>query len=562
MSTGLSLLTRDTKGVQRWKRYLCDSLLAGGSIVLLTGMLFLFHLYPSIPDSTLAYLLAILALASTRGLYASLLAAASAFFFFDFLLVPPVYGLITTQFTDLLTLLLFMIAAVMTSQLASALRERAEQASRRERETRLLYDFMQAANREEDLERQLQIFVHAIVEIFSPWGIRDCVVLLPHVPGKLSPRASVLQPPERVILSPEEETMLAFVMQHAQTMDVSEGATDAQGNVDQRDQARGNIAAKEHQRRRYIRLVPLQAKQQVIGVLHLLIEEDPQRGISADSLGKEQAHATPHTLFFSTFLEQAITVIERDRLRHQSMHLKLLQHIDALYTALLSSVSYDLRTPLTTIKAVATSLLQEEMHWSPEEQRSFISAIDHETNRLNAFVENLLDISRIEAGTLVLQKVWYPLDELLLDVLDQMRPQLQGRNVSVSVPDDLPPVELDAAYLHQVFTHLIENAIHYTPPKTPLDISIQPQETQVQMSVADRGPGISPEEQEAIFDKFYRVQFGGQQASASKGLGFGLAICRGIVEAHGGHIWVEAREGGGAIFHFTLPLSQGEQIPL
>jgi two-component system sensor histidine kinase KdpD len=533
---------------QRWRRFTDDSLLALGSIAFLTGIIFLFNLYQHIPDIILVYLLAILALASTRGLYASLLASASAFFFFDFLFVPPVYGLIATKFTDILALIIFIVTAVITSHLASALREQAEQANRRERETRVLYDFVRAANREEKLERQLHIFAHAVVEAFSTRGIRDCVLFLPDNEGRLSPQTSVLKPIDQLTISPDEEAMIAVAARDVRTVDLHREQQKLPGGA--------QAVAEQIQLRCYTRLVPLQANQKVIGVLSLLIEDSVLSDTAVNSQEKASEQPPTQTVLFSTLLGQAIALIERERLRRESLHLKVLQHIDALHAALLSSVSHDLRVPLATIKQAATKLEEQN---GEEEQRIFVSTIEHETDQLNNFVEKLLDISRIEVGTLSLEKVWYPLDELILDVLDLMSPQLQGRKVAVHQPDDLPPVELDAVYIHQVLSNLIENAVHYTPAHTPIDISIQEQGEQILISIADRGPGISPAEREHIFDKFYRV-LGQHDLGAGKGLGFGLAICRGIIEAHGGQIWAETREGGGAVFCFTLPLRKMEEI--
>ncbi len=244
--------------------------------------------------------------------------------------------------------------------------------------------------------------------------------------------------------------------------------------------------------RRYIRLIPLKTDQQVIGILRLNIEEDAEASIIRGwSIGKEYDYPTSQSIFFSAFLEQAVTIIERGRLRNESLQAKVLQKTDALRSALLSSVSHDLRTPLATIKTSVTSLQQKEVEWNEDARQSFISAIERETDRLNGLVENLLDMSRIEAGALHPEKVWYPLDELVHDVLDRMHEQLRGRKVQVDIPDTLPPVEIDSVQIDQVITNIIENAIHHTPDGSPIDVSIHCTEKQVCVSIADRGPGDS-----------------------------------------------------------------------
>jgi two-component system, OmpR family, sensor histidine kinase KdpD len=199
------------------------------------------------------------------------------------------------------------------------------------------------------------------------------------------------------------------------------------------------------------------------------------------------------------------------------------------------------------------------VQWDDEARRSFALAIVREADRLNRLVANLLDMSRIEAGELKPEKEWYPLDELMHDVLGRMQPLLRGREVHTGIPDDLPPVELDYLQIDQVLTNLLENAIRHTPAGTPIDIHVQVCDDSIMVSVADRGPGIPPADTERIFDKFYRV-LSSEKAARTTGSGLGLAVSRGLIEAHGGRIWVENRPGGGATFWFTLPLRKAEGI--
>src|SRR6266568_6608131 len=562
MSRVEPLLTLKPKEESHWRWYILDGLLALGSIFLLTGVILLFQLYQKIPYSFLLYLLAILSLASLRGLSAALLASFVAFFSFDFFFVPPLYTLSVAKFEDVLTLVVFLVTAVITSQFASTLRQRAEDANRRERETHILYDLVRATNREEDLDLQLSIFARAVVEVFSPWGIRDCLLLLPDEQGVLIPHISACQPIELVEFSADEKAASAQVMKQAHIIDIS---GDAIRHVGQLSDKGGDTTPRTENgaaMKCYVCLVPLKTDLKVIGVLRLLIEHDGRGNTIDDILSLEHGHPTSEAVFFSTFLEQAVAVIERGHLRQESFRMKMLQQTDMLRSALLSSVSHDLRTPLSTIKTAATSLLDEDVQWDEETQRGFTSAIEREADRLNTLVENLLDMSRIEAGSLRPEKVWYPMDALLRDVLDTMQPLLEGRTVQTSLPDALPPVEVDAVLIEQVVTNLITNAVYYTPAGSPIDVSIQVQEEALVVSIADRGPGITLAEQEHIFDKFYRVLGKAQMFGEKRGSGLGLAICRGFVDAHGGRIWIEGREGGGAVFRFTLPLSStGELEP-
>jgi two-component system sensor histidine kinase KdpD len=544
------------KKESRWRHYLIDSLLAIVGALFVTGVIYVFKLYPKIPNISLAYLLVVLALASRRGLYAAVLAALVAFVSFDFFLVPPLYTFTIAHFEEWLALFVFLATAIITGQLASALRRRAEEADRREQETRILYELVRAVNSVEDLEGQLHVIAKAVVNVFSSWGVRDCSILLPDARGKLSVQTSAIQPVGNVKLTSDEETTGAWVMKQGQTVELHDVAFAPQTSISARPRTVIRDTASSHTVRRYLTMIPLKTGQEVIGVMRLLIEDDPRvlaRGIADKGLGLEREKANSQTAFFWTFLDQATFVIERVRLRRDSLQIQLLQRTDALRAALLSSVSHDLRTPLSVIKAATSSLLEEDMQWDEEARRSFTLAIQREVDRLNRLVGNLLDMSRIEGNALKPEKEWYPLAELVHDVLGRMQPLLQDRIVKTSLPDDLPPVELDYLEIDQVLTNLIENAVRYTPAKSSIEISAQMDGEQVSVSVADHGPGIPPSNAERIFDKFYRVLDTQRDAAHPRGSGLGLAVCRGLIEAHGGRIWVENRAGGGAIFRFTLP---------
>ena len=541
-----------SKELLPWRRYLIDSVLAVVATFLVTGILYYFQLYPRIPNISLLYLLVILTLASTRGLYAAILASIIAFLSFDFFLVPPFYTFTIAKFDEWLALFVFLVTAIITSQLASALRHRAEQARRREYETRILYELVRATNSEEGLEGQLNIISRAVVDVFSSWGVRDCEILLPDTKGKLIIQGSAMQPLDQVILSSDEVATASWVMAQVQIVELHDVALVPQKSIDYAPRAVVRSTANKDAVRRYIRMIPLEMGQKVHGVLSLFVEDNPRLLALERNLGSERERSNSQSAFFWTFVDQATSVIERARLRQESLQIEVLQRTDALRAALLSSISHDLRTPLASIKASASSLLQEDVQWNDEERRSFTLAIEREADRLNRLVANLLDMSRIEGGALKPEKEWYPIDELIHDVLGRMQSILQNRTVQTDLPSDLPPVQLDYLQIDQVLTNLIENAVRYTPSDSPIEISAHVQGDQMVISIADRGPGIPPADLERVFDKFYRVL--GPTTERPTGSGLGLAVSKGLVEAHGGRIWAENREGGGAVLRFTLPL--------
>jgi two-component system, OmpR family, sensor histidine kinase KdpD len=535
-----------------WRRYLIDSVLAVVGTLLVTGILYFFQLYPRIPNISLLYLLVILTLASTRGLYAAILASIIAFLSFDYFLVPPYYTLTIAKFDEWLALFVFLVTAIITSQLASALRHRAEQARLREHETRILYELVRSTTSEESLQRQLSIIARAVVDVFSSWGVRDCEILLPDTKGKLIVQGSAKRSLDQVMLTSDEESTALWVMDQAQTVELHDVVLTSQNSTDYAPRAIVRSTANKNIMRRYIRMIPLEMGKKVHGVLCLFIEDNPRLLALERNLGAERERSNTQSAFFWTFVDQATSMIDRARLRQEGLQIEVLQRTDALRAALLSSISHDLRTPLASIKASASSLLQEDVQWSDDERRSFTLAIEREADRLNRLVANLLDMSRIEGGALKPEKEWYPIDELIHDVLGHMQPILLDRVVQTHIPDDLPPVQLDYLEIEQVLTNLIENTVRYTPSDSSIDVSVHIEGDQIVISVADRGPGIPSADLERVFDKFYRVL--GRRAERPTGSGLGLAVSKGLIEAHGGRIWAENREGGGAIFRFTLPL--------
>lgn len=547
--------------VAPWHRYLLDGVLACVSILLVTGGIAVFHLYPYIPNISMLYLLVILGLASTRGRYPAILASVVAFLSFDFFIVPPLYTFVMYRIEEWIALFVFLVDAVVTSQLADALRTRAQQASRREHETRILYDLMHVATGEEKLEQQLQAITQAVVDVFSSWGISDCALLQPDQTGTMHVQASASESEEPVMLSADEQAIASWVMTHGQTMGLYDETTPHSAITTHFTQRFSMYSTSTGRvQHRSVLLLPLKMGQHMVGVLHLQVLDRARQLLHEGRLELINGQPDAPAAFFWTFLDQATVLMERVWLRREHLRVEILQRTDALRAALLSSVSHDLRTPLTSIKAAASSLLQEEVQWDEEARRSFASSIVRETDRLNRLVGNLLDLSRIEEGALTLQKEWYPLAPLICEVLDRLQTLLQGRVVHTYLPGDIPAIELDYVQMDQVLTNLLENAVRYTPTTSPIEVGIERHGEEVYIWVADRGPGIPDADRERIFDKFYRVLDKERADGSPTGSGLGLAICRGIVEAHGGRIWAEVREGGGAVFLVAFPIGVGEEV--
>ncbi len=196
--------------------------------------------------------------------------------------------------------------------------------------------------------------------------------------------------------------------------------------------------------------------------------------------------------------------------------------------------------------------MQDDVEWDPATQREFLSIIERESDQLEGLISQLLDMSRLEVGMLDIEQVACSLQEIVRGVANRLRVIASSHDLQIRIPPDLPLVYADRRRVGQVLSNLVENAAKYAPPHTPIVVSASAGEEQVKVSVSDQGPGIPSELRERIFERFFRADHRGDRP----GTGLGLAICRGIVEAHGGRIWVESQPGQGSVFAFTLPIAQ------
>lgn len=252
-----------------------------------------------------------------------------------------------------------------------------------------------------------------------------------------------------------------------------------------------------------------------------------------------------------TFLGQAALALEHAVLSRAETQAQILAESDRLKSALLSSVSHELRTPLATITAAVTSLRSREFDWTTPDREELLAAIEEEADHLNQVVGNLLDMSRIEAGSLQPHRQWDSLTEILGGTLRRMRRATEGHRVRIEVPEELPLVPVDAVLIDQVFGNLLSNSIKYAPAGTTIQVAARHESRgSIQVQVSNEGPPVPEADLDHIFDKFYRIT----AADRVTGVGLGLSICRGIVEAHGGRIWAQNLAQGFA-FHFTLPLT-------
>lgn len=255
----------------------------------------------------------------------------------------------------------------------------------------------------------------------------------------------------------------------------------------------------------------------------------------------------------------------------RASHAKALEQSERLKSALLDAVTHDLRTPLTSIKASVTTLLEEPRSEADEEEqgtldaegrREMLEVIDEETDRLNRFIEGLVELARIEAGEMHLRRRWGSIEEIITTALERAAPRTRNHKIHVQLDDELPTVRVDDRAVAEVVYTLVDNAAKYSPAGTLINVSAKPIDAQsVQLTVEDEGPGIPEELRERVFDKFFRAMRDGDSGTHQpSGTGMGLAIAKGIVEAHGGRIWIEGNpDASGSRVHVTLPVGDVEE---
>lgn len=343
-------------------------------------------------------------------------------------------------------------------------------------------------------------------------------------------RLAGLQDEQEIVSALAEQTLIAF---HAERVDV---LVEAQGNIPAhhvRLENRSMLDQYPGETPSYI--APLQFARGFLGEI---------------KVWRDQSILTPaEERLMHTFASQGVLALERVRLSQAASRARLLEESDRFKSSLLSSVSHELRTPLSTIKAAVTSLRGGTVEWDTAARADLLAAIEEETDHLNLLVGNLLNMSRIEAGALKPERSWNSLAEIVSSALERTRQQTEKHIIEVQVSSDLPLVPVDYFQIEQVFINLISNSSKYSPEGTVIAIrAYAVDENQLQVTVQNQGPHVPPEDLVRIFDKFYRIT----AADRVTGAGLGLSICKGIIKAHGGHIWAENLEQGFA-FNFILP---------
>jgi two-component system sensor histidine kinase KdpD len=480
----------------------------------------LLETYVAVPNASIVYLAAVVATAIVAGLPGAIVASVGSFVLYDFFFTEPYHTLTIKDPGEWLSVTLLLFVGIVVGQLAALQRSRADLARAREREARTLFQISrELATRDSTLSvlptvvRTLRTET-AMTRVWISLGADDATErVASDTDSGLPPAAPGLQ---HVLRRMPGEEPAQWVRVHQPT-----------------PRARAGIG---HQTYR----VRIAAGGTTFGSIWAL---------------RERARGEPdrtETRLLAAAADQIGQAVAHDRLAAETQAAEIARSSDALKSALLQSVSHDLRTPLATIRAAAGTL-RPGVSLSVEDQRESADAIDREVEYLNRLVTNLLDLSRIEAGALRAERDVFELDDLVGQTLERLRPRLADRPLEVHLLD--LPVEIDPVFLDSALTNVIENAIKHTPADTLVRITVHdlPGEQYLRLTVEDAGDGVPPESLSKLFDKFYRVP--GRHRGSRSGTGIGLAVVRGLIEATGGRGQARQSELGGLAIDLDLPLA-------
>jgi two-component system, OmpR family, sensor histidine kinase KdpD len=466
----------------------------------------------SVPDVEVLYFVAVMVAAVNLGRGPAIMAAMAAVASYDFFFVPPFHTFSVIDGRYLLTFLMMFGVGLFISELTARIRKQERDARHREERTAALYALSRNLATADDEMGIADIVVRQAIVAFgaSAW------VLQVDANGDLHTLAAE---PKAVPLEAKELIVARWTFEHGR--------------------AAGFGTDTLHASR--LLCAPLDVGGSLLGVLALA---PPM------PLGAEQR------AFLDAFCRQSAFALERVRLAAEARNAELRAKTEETRSALLSAVSHDLRTPLASITGAATAL-RDDPGLGSNTRDELVESICEETERLERLVANLLDMTRLEAGPVLLKPDWIPLEEMVGSALTRLERQLGDRSIQIDLPEKLPLLSVDPVLFEQVFVNLLENAARYTPAGSPLEIESRRLDDSVMIEIRDSGPGFAPGTEERVFEKFFRGEHAGKS-----GAGLGLPICRAIVEAHGGSIRAENRATGGGIVRILLPIDgRGPSLP-
>src|SRR5437016_3372009 len=457
----------------------------------------------------MVYLLAVVLIAVRFGRGPAIAASVLAVAAFDFFFVPPLFTFAVSDVQYLISFAIMLTVALIISSLTASVRLQANVAGQRERRTAMLYAMTRELAGTRGREPMARAAVRHVSEVFES----QAVVLFPDAAGRIRHPRGASTPGS---LPGADLAVAQWVQDHGEPAGLGTDTLPSAESV----------------------YLPLKGSQTVLGVLAVL-PANVRR-----VLLPEQFH------LLETFAGQIAIALERALLAEQAQRAQVDAETEGLRNALLASISHDLRTPLAVISAASSSLVERGERLGAEERKALAASIFEQSQQMGGLVGNVLEMTRLEAGAIALNRDWHSMSEIAGAVARRLQVRVESHPVEVDLPMELPLVRVDAALIEQVLANPAENAAKHTPPGTRITLRVDRQDDGLLVSVEDAGPGLPAGDSEQLFAKFHR----GNTEGTVAGVGLGLAICRAIVRLHGGRIWAETRAEGGAAFRFTLPV--------
>jgi two-component system sensor histidine kinase KdpD len=505
-------------------------MVAALSVALMTFVISFFRADSSMANIPMLYLLVVIFAALFLGRTVAVMTSIASFLSFDYFFVDPRYQFTVQETPEWIALFIFLLTATVTGQLMALLRARAEEAQRLKQETAALAEASWAVASEHERDRALEKVLSKLAELVELDGA--AVITADRTEYEIIARLGPVagnSPGDSDTACGIAQEVVAYVSTTGQTVgwDGSSLWKKALGTGSQPGA-----------------YLPIIVENQVLGVLFLDLKED-------------QRISSTKMQVVESLKNHAAVILQRDKLMKAEAKAQALIEADRLKTALLSMVSHDFRSPLTSIKASASSLLAEGSPVPAEEQHALLQGVVHEADRLNRMVGNILDLSRLEAGA------WQPrcepteIAELVSAALDHFNPE-ENKRIVVEFDRSIVEINTDSVQMVQVLKNLLENALKYSPGESLVELKTKGEGSHLLVEVLDRGPGLPKGEEQKVFEPFYRAP--GLKESSVPGVGIGLAVCKGLVEANKGRLSAYNRTGGGSTFRVTLPLEGGTDI--
>jgi two-component system sensor histidine kinase KdpD len=496
------------------KRRLPAYVVALLAVALATAVAWFVRAYLSEANVVMIYLMEIALVALRFGRGPSVAASLASVLAYDFFFVDPIFTLNVADGQYLITFAVLTLVGLLISWLMSSVRMQARVAGHRERRTALLYAMARELAATRGADSIARVAVHHVGESFES----QVVVLLPDPQRKIHHPSGM---PEPASLRSADLSIAQWVFDHG---DAAGLGTDTLPGAP-------------------ARYLPLAASDEKVGQLGVLavLPVNPRR-----IMLPEQAH------LLETFAAQIALALERAALAERAQSAAVQAESESVRNSLLSAISHDMRTPLAVISGAASALL-EDVNLQPTQRSELARSIVDEATQMTQVVANVLDMTRLESGRVALRYEWIALEEIAASALRRMQPRLADRPVQLDIDRNLPLVKADPVLIEQLLVNLLDNVARHTPPGTNVSVSARRGFEEIELTVADDGPGFPPDlDPDTLFDKFRR----GRTEGAQGGVGLGLAICRAIARAHGGEIRAERIPAGGALFAVTLPLTE------